>query len=195
MSQRGSEVNVPMDNLTDVVEMATNETGNHNLIVILVMVLMAIVFIIDNWTKLKNYLGIKNGIELHEEEQGRQICELKDKISELETEVNDLKQYSKEAKDKRIEFENTTIDTLKKIRADMLEEKIERNRSEILDFASGLKIRNYNQESYTHIFDLYSKYEKLIKDNNLVNGYVEVSMEYIRKRYAQQLENNFSGVD
>lgn len=184
-----------MSEIGEVVEMATNNDIHTNVIFIVILVLVASVFVLENIKKFKEILGLKNKWEIHEEDQGKQISELKKEVDSIKTEVNELKVYSKEAKEKRMQFETETTNMLKEIKEDMLEEKIERFRSEILDFSSGVKTRNYNQESYTHIFDLYSKYEKLIKDNGLVNGYVEVSMDYIRKRYAEQLENNFSDIE
>ena len=184
-----------MDEVSEVVEMATESNPHANVIFIIILVLVATVFVLENIKKFKEILGIKNRFELMNDDQNNEIKSLKSEMEYVKKDINELKTYSKDAKDRRVEFEREVTKTLQQICDDMLEEKTERLRSEILDFASGVKTRNYNQESYTHIFDLYSKYEKLIKDNGLVNGYVEVSMEYIRKRYAQQLENGFADVD
>lgn len=184
-----------MQNVEEVVEMATEQNPHANIIFIIILVLVATVFVLENIKKFKEILGIKNGYELMNEDQNKEIKYLKAEVECVKKDISELKTYSKDSKDKRLQFEKDTTKTLSEIRKDMLEEKTERLRSEILDFASGVKTRNYNQESYTHIFDLYSKYEKLIKDNGLVNGYVEISMEYIRKRYAQQLENDFADVE
>jgi len=62
-------------------------------------------------------------------------------------------------------------------------------RSEILDFAAGLKIKDYNEESFSHIFDVYSRYNKVIRENNMTNGYVDLNMDKIRNDYALRHNN------
>ena len=179
-----------MDEVIETVEMAT-EGGGPNLFIIFATVLVAVVFIIDNIKKIRDAFGISNKWERHEQEQNIKIQDLNDKIKTIKLDVDELRRYSKDAKDQREKFEERTTNVLKEIRNDMIEEKIERIRSSIIEFASCLKLRDYNQESYTHIFDLYSKYEKLLEDNHLKNGYIEMSMEYIKKRYAEQLAKGF----
>lgn len=169
--------------------------GITNLIILLVALLVAIVFVVKNLKEFKHLFNIKNGFELHEEEQNKKITELKTQIDAIKKEVEDLKLYASETKTKRMQFQDEISTALNKIQNDMLEEKIERIRGTIIDFYQTIQTRDCNKEAYTYIFDLYSKYEKIIKDNGLVNGYLEISMEYIRRRYKEQLNKGFDDVE
>ena len=105
-----------MDDVSEVVQMATEQDPHANVIFIIILVLVATVFILENIKKFKEILGIKDRWDLHEESQGKQIADLKEQVNNIRIEVDELKSYSKEAKEKRMEFENSTTDTLKEIR-------------------------------------------------------------------------------
>lgn len=65
-------------------------------------------------------------------------------------------------------------------------------RWEIINFSN--KIANgerCNQDSYRHCLATYEKYEKLLEDNDLENGEVELSMEIINESYKGKLKNGF----
>lgn len=175
--------------------MSQNLGGVANLIILLIALLVAIVFVVKNLKEFKHLFNIKNGFELHEEEQNKKITELKTEVDTIKKEIIEIKDYASETKTKRIQFQDEICTALTKIQNDMLEEKIERIRGTIIDFYQTIQTRDCNKEEYTYIFDLYSKYEKIIKDNGLVNGYLEISMEYIRKRYREQLNKGFDDVE
>ena len=44
-------------------------------------------------------------------------------------------------------------------------------------------------EQYLEIFELYDNYEKLLKENGLTNGKVEITMEIIHDRFKWCEEN------
>ena len=184
-----------MDSVEQVAELTTDLGGIFNLIILLVALLVAVVFVVKNLKEFKHLFNIKNGFELHEEEQNKKITELKSQVDTIKQELEDLKLYASETKAKRMQFQDEISTALNKIQDDMLEEKIERIRGTIIDFYQTIQTRDCNKEAYTYIFDLYSKYEKIIKDNGLVNGYLEISMEYIRKRYKEQLNKGFDNVE
>lgn len=183
-----------MDEVMETVDMAT-QSGNGNLFIIFAITLVAVVFLIENIRKFKEAFGIQNKWERHEQEQNVKIRDLDDKMKAIKNDVDELRVYSHEAKEKRLEFEKETTTMLKEIRNDMIEEKIERLRSSIIEFSACVRLRDYNQESYNHIFDLYSVYQRIIEENHLKNGYLEVSMEYIKKRYAEQLAQGFKDIE
>lgn len=180
-----------MEEVNEVVELATNRTGNQNLLIILVITLVAIVFIIENWQKLRSFLGIKNGIQLHEEEQARQITDLKNKINTIETELNDLKAYSKEAKKSRLAFENDTTATLREIRDDMIKSRVDTLRNRILEFGSSCKIKDYTKENFDYVLKSADEYHDLLNRYNMTNSQTDMAMGYIKKKYADYLEKGF----
>lgn len=73
-----------------------------------------------------------------------------------------------------------------------LEKQISDYRWEIINFSN--KIANgerCNQDGYRHCLTTYEKYEKLLEDNGLENGEVELSMEIINESYKEKLKEGF----
>lgn len=82
------------------------------------------------------------------------------------------------------------IDDVKKLTSLFVEKEIDDMRWEILNFCSALSNgRKYNRESYAHVFSIYEKYERILKENEMENGLVEESMAFIRERYQEDLKN------
>lgn len=177
------------------IDFILNSPHKAETFIIVIAAMLSMKLFINLWDFFKEKFGLETKGMRREKMQIDQINTLKSEMNDIKEEIDEVRKYSEEAKINRDDFKEKTGIALEEIRRDMLDEKIERYRSSLLEFAACLKIYNYNQESYNHIFDLYSKYEKLIKDNNLVNGYVEISMEFIRKRYAEQLQNGFKDIE
>ena len=177
-----------MQEVEEVVEMATTQ-GNNNIIVTIIVLLIAIVFVAEHIMKFREIFGIRTKWDDHEQQQTKEILELKQEVVKIKQEVEDIKSTNKHDTNKRIEFEECVTKSLNTIKNDMLDEKIQRMRSEILDFAAGLKIKDYNEESFSHIFDVYSRYNKVIRENNMTNGYVDLNMDKIRNDYALRHNN------
>lgn len=73
-----------------------------------------------------------------------------------------------------------------------IDKEIDDWRWEILDFASAISAgRQYSKEQYDHVISIYQKYEKILKENNLVNGHVTNSMEVINEIYKEKLKTGF----
>lgn len=71
-----------------------------------------------------------------------------------------------------------------------LDQEIDTMRWNILDFCSSLSNgKKFNRESYDHILRIYTKYEAILEENNMENGLVEESIEYIREVYRDGLKN------
>ena len=82
------------------------------------------------------------------------------------------------------------IDDVRKLTSLFVEKEIDDMRWEILNFCSALSNgRKYNRESYAHVFSIYEKYERVLRENKMENGLVEESMAFIRKRYQEDLDN------
>ena len=82
------------------------------------------------------------------------------------------------------------IDDVKKLTSLFVEKEIDDMRWEILNFCSALSNgRKYNRESYAHVFSIYEKYERILKENEMENGLVEESMAFIRERYQEDLKS------
>lgn len=82
---------------------------------------------------------------------------------------------------------NKTNEKLDKISDLVLNMRIENMRKTLLDFASGIgdvsKNRKYTKEQFDEMFLLHKDYEELLKEHNMTNGRVDISMEIIREKY------------
>ena len=69
--------------------------------------------------------------------------------------------------------------------------ELEDIRWEILDFGNKIRRReNYSKEAWDHINSPHDYYEKAIEENGLENGKMDMTYEYIMKRYREHMENN-----
>lgn len=81
---------------------------------------------------------------------------------------------------------------IKKLTDMFVDKSIDDMRWEINNFA--LKVsegKRCNRDSYKHCIHVYEKYEKILEENNLENGEVEISMEIINDSYKQKLKEGF----
>ena len=112
---------------------------------------------------------------------------------QLDKNTKDIKDLSKKHKDDTIKYEHShqeLIDDVKKLTSLFVEKEIDDMRWEILNFCSALSNgRKYNRESYAHVFSIYEKYERILKENKMENGLVEESMAFIREKYQEDLKN------
>lgn len=94
---------------------------------------------------------------------------------------------SQQETEKQIQDISTKMDKLNEV---LIDTKIDSLRWDILDFASALSgNRTYGLEQFAHVFRCYDKYEKILEENGLTNGQVTQSMELIKKKYQEILEN------
>ena len=112
-------------------------------------------------------------------EASKKIGETTNKIDEIKDETNHIKEDLKV-------FEH---------RIDMIE--INDMRTSILTFANScMKHEKHTHEEFTHIFALCDRYEQIIEDSGIVNGQMELSMDYIRNIYKDCMRDGsfLSGV-
>ena len=105
-------------------------------------------------------------------------------------ELKSLKQQHEKDVRESNEHDKNIEDKLNKLSNVILDKQIDDYRYEILDFASALSNgRRYNQESFNHIFNIYGKYEKILEENDMENGFIEESIEFIRDKLKEKLNN------
>lgn len=111
----------------------------------------------------------------------------------LEKNKKDIKALSDKHKADTKKYEEShqeLIDDVKKLTSLFVEKEIDDMRWEILNFCSALSNgRKYNRESYAHVFSIYEKYERILRENKMENGLVEESMAFIRERYQEDLKS------
>ncbi|MDE7044290.1 MAG: hypothetical protein K2O97_04610 [Acetatifactor sp.] len=77
---------------------------------------------------------------------------------------------------------------IKKLTQMFVEKEIDDMRWEINNFATQVSEgRPCNKDSFTHCIRIYEKYEKILEENGLENGEVEISMELINDAYKRKL--------
>lgn len=70
--------------------------------------------------------------------------------------------------------------------------EIDDMRWEINNFATNVSEgKPCNKDSFKHCIHVYEKYEKILEENGLENGEVEISMEIINDAYKQKLKEGF----
>ena len=135
-------------------------------------VLFAIKEVIEILSYFKKKLGVKFGFE---DDKGR----IEKRIETLEK--HDNWQYSELTKISKC---------VEEINKNLVNKEIDDIRWELLDFCSALTGgRNYNREAFAHIFNTYEKYEKILSENGMTNGFVEESMKAVKEIYHEKLVN------
>lgn len=105
-------------------------------------------------------------------------------------ELKDLEEHHKKDVSESIKHDEKIENNLEVLTSMVLDKAIDDYRYEILDFCSALSNgRKYNRESFNHIFSVYEKYEKILKENKMENGLVEESIKFIREKYSEKLKN------
>ena len=94
-----------------------------------------------------------------------------------------------ERSDKRDEEISNDIKNLTQM---FVNKEIDDMRWEINNFATNVSEgKPCNKDSFKHCIHVYEKYEKILEENGLENGEVEISMEIINDAYKQKLKEGF----
>lgn len=81
---------------------------------------------------------------------------------------------------------------LRKLTKMFIDKEIDDMRWEIINFSAKVaEGRPCNKDGFQHCFKTYEKYEKIIKENGLTNGEVEISMKVVNEAYEEKLKNGF----
>lgn len=81
---------------------------------------------------------------------------------------------------------------IKKLTQMFVDKEIDDMRWEINNFATNVSEgKPCNKDSFKHCIHVYEKYEKILEENGLENGEVEISMELINEAYKEKLKEGF----
>ena len=108
-------------------------------------------------------------------------------IDAIKNEVNTIR----DTQTKMLESQEKIIAAVDKIDQREIRNEIERKRYLIIDFANAIHCRKYDREAYSHVIKTYNEYEQILKENNLENGEADMAIAFIRKKYAEYMENGF----
>ena len=105
----------------------------------------------------------------------------------------EMKQYSENRikdREQSMQIQKELTSSMDKLTQLFLNKEIEDIRWEILNFCTSLSNgKRYNREAYAHVFSTYERYEQILEENNLENGLIEESMDFIRERYQEDLKS------
>lgn len=106
--------------------------------------------------------------------------------------VDILQEEHDESVKQSIRHDEMIRSDLKNLTEILVEKQINDYRWEIINFSN--RVANgetCNKDSYRHCFATYEKYERLLEENEMENGEVEISMEIINESYKQKLKQGF----
>lgn len=81
---------------------------------------------------------------------------------------------------------------LDKVNRTVVDIQIDNKRSQIIDFASIASDDDIpvTREQFNRILKMYDDYERIIKENNMTNGEIEIAHSIIVKAYKRHMENH-----
>lgn len=131
----------------------------------------------------------KLGIETKWMRKQREEHELLIQTSQNLTALQEKHVHDMNKSDKRDEEISSDI---KKLTRMFVDKEIDDMRWEINNFATKVSEGSpCNKDSFKHCIHTYEKYEKILEENSLENGEVEISMELINDVYKQKLKKGF----
>lgn len=111
-----------------------------------------------------------------------------DREQRLNNRINGMAEKD-DSRDALIENIGKSLDHLTEM---FIDKEINDYRWEIINFASNVAAgKPCTKDAYIHCFKTYEKYEKVLEENNLENGEVEISMEVVNESYKKKLVEGF----
>lgn len=106
--------------------------------------------------------------------------------------VNELQKKHDEDMVRSEQHDEDMKNDIKRLTDLFIDKEINDMRWEINNFATKVSEgKPCNKDSFKHCIHTYEKYEKLLEENNLENGEVEISMEIVNEAYKQKLREGF----
>lgn len=139
----------------------------------------------SRYTELNQKIESIHTKELEQQKEWhQQSINIRDRLS-------DNQKRLEENQERFIETLGNISTALEEIKTDIIDERLERKRWNILNCASQLRNGNLvDPEQFNNVFRDYDFYERLIHENNLTNGLVEESIKFIRIKYHELLNED-----
>ncbi|MDE6420852.1 MAG: hypothetical protein K2K87_10040 [Lachnospiraceae bacterium] len=151
-----------------------------------VLIAVSVILIgVKTIVSLFEWIAQKLGLETKWMRAGREEHELLIRTSQTLAALQEKQEQDMERSDRRDEEISNDI---KKLTQMFLEKEIDDMRWEINNFATIVSEgKPCNKDSFQHCIHVYEKYERILEENGLENGEVEISMELINEAYKQKL--------
>lgn len=153
--------------------------------VAVILILVCIKFAVSLFEWVVNKLGL----ETKWMRQKREEHELLIQTSQNLTALQEKHKEDVERSDRRDEEISSDI---KKLTQMFVDKEIDDMRWSINSFATNVSEgKPCNKDSFKHCIHVYEKYERILEENGLENGEVEISMELINEAYKEKLKEGF----
>lgn len=164
------------------------ELTNVNFSYVFVCVFV-ILIAIKTIVSLFEWIVNKLGLETRHMRKQREEHELLIQTSQNLIALQEKHEKDVERSDRRDEEISNDIKNLTQL---FVDKEIDDMRWEINNFATEVSDgKPCNKDSFKHCIYVYGKYEKILEDNGMENGEVEISMEIINDAYKQKLKEGF----
>lgn len=164
------------------------EILNINFSYVFISVILILTFI-KSITSLLEWLFDKIGLETKYMRKRRDEHEL---LIQTTKNLSILQEKHSEDMKKSDEHDIEMRNDLKKLTDIFVEKQINDYRWEIINLADKISSgKMVSKECLRHAISTYEKYEKIIDENGLINGEVEISIEVIRDNYQKKLREGF----
>lgn len=107
--------------------------------------------------------------------------------------LTELQGHHKEDMERSDRRDEEIANEIKKLTGLFIDKQINDYRWEIINLADRISndMTSVSKECLRHAISTYEKYEKIIAENGLVNGEVEISIEIIKEAYQQKMKEGF----
>lgn len=150
------------------------------------LILVSIKFAVSLFEWAVNILGL-------ETKWMRQKREEHDLLMQTSQGLIELQAHHKKDIERSDRRDEEISNDIKKLTQMFVDKEINDYRWEIINLADKISSdkTSASKECLRHAISTYEKYEKIIVENGLVNGEVEISIEIIKEAYQQKLKNEF----
>lgn len=150
------------------------------------LILVSIKFAVSLFEWAVNILGL-------ETKWMRQKREEHDLLMQTSQGLIELQAHHKKDIERSNRRDEEISNDIKKLTQMFVDKEINDYRWEIINLADKISSdkTSVSKECLRHAISTYEKYEKIIVENGLVNGEVEISIEIIKEAYQQKLKNEF----
>ena len=170
--------------MSDIIELTKIDFAYVFIAVILILV--GVKFAVSLFEWIVNKLGL-------ETKWMRQKREERDLLIQTSQGLVELQEHHKNDIARSDRRDEEISNDIKKLTQMFVDKEITDYRWEIINLADKISSdkTSVSKECLRHAISTYEKYEKIIAENGLVNGEVEISIEIIKEAYQQKLKNEF----
>ena len=119
------------------------------------------------------------------------LANAKKEMHKCRDDIDDMKALLTEYVMNSERRDNAVIADLNMLKQDYFQEKLERMRSEILEFCT--RVRRGNESTfngYQHIIDMAEDYHVMVKDQDIKNGVFDLEYEWLKHHFQELQETN-----